>query len=541
MSPITPVVNQPIKFLGATVLSFNTTIGYGASQESTLSVELIEDCEAGDSFTLKDGIISVGAPVYFIAGIFEFGGVITNWTSKQGASGKTYSVSITDPRQLLENTTVIVDTFLGTPLQTNNYFNVYAGYETNVNNGDCSVFGTSLSSERGMPYQKVINKLSTMNPIIYSPTGYEFGINFNSFPTNLPEYYRVNGPAVSLLQMLQDVCDVLGYDFFVYLNSNNVIQIGLVDLHAPPSSFSYIINQYNGYATNLSYGQELRNEKTRSLMFGEKQHYLSVVTKFNHYFGEDLYGTEYVPVIPFVYNDYGFWISKKIDSVNSTLKFPLPSNGPFTISEADIKAAMSSRAEFEDRVFNPDIPGTFNAAVRQAFNNFLNNNGDASWASYLAGTNVPPEDRYRAYCDFSGNPSRPAAERNKPTYVEDIDKLHDFIANLGQTYYGKQFVAQLNQRICYYAGENFQERIYSDTPTTAGGWVDYGIPVLGLSDPELSSFREDDGRIRCFAYFDTSGTKPDPNDPQANNPGLEESDVEGVAQAMSSFNNNPST
>ena len=116
--------------------------------------------------------------------------------------------------------------------------------------------------------------------------------------TGLPEYYRVNGPTVSILQMLQDVCDVLGYDFFVYLNSSNVIKIGLVDLRNPPSSFDYIINSYDGLATDLSYGQELRNEKTRSLIFGEKRHYISVATVFNHYFGEDLYGEEYVPVVP---------------------------------------------------------------------------------------------------------------------------------------------------------------------------------------------------------------------------------------------------
>ena len=37
-------LTQPIKFLGATVLSFNTTLGLG-QQESSLTVQLIEDCE----------------------------------------------------------------------------------------------------------------------------------------------------------------------------------------------------------------------------------------------------------------------------------------------------------------------------------------------------------------------------------------------------------------------------------------------------------------------------------------------------------------
>ena len=47
--------------------------------------------------------------------------------------------------------------------------------------------------------------------------------------------------------------------------------------------------------------------------------------------------------------------------------------------------------------------------------------------------------------------------------------------------------------------------MYTDTPTNDGGWVDPGIPVLGLNDPELEFFRTDDGRVEAIALFTASG------------------------------------
>jgi hypothetical protein len=42
------IISEPIRFLGATVLSFNSTLGLGSS-ESTLNVDLIEDCANNSS------------------------------------------------------------------------------------------------------------------------------------------------------------------------------------------------------------------------------------------------------------------------------------------------------------------------------------------------------------------------------------------------------------------------------------------------------------------------------------------------------------
>ena len=496
------IITQPIKFLGATVLSFNSSLGLGAS-ESSMNVDLVEDCEAGDLFLPKNGSVIVGAPVYLNAGAFNFGGVLTSWSYAQGGSGRTYNAKIVDPRQLLENTVVIVDSYLGNPVQAINYFNAYAYYESQVLQGNCNVFGDSMSGERGMPYQMVIQALLGMSPVIYAPTGYAYTINFASFPQGLPEYYRVVGPSVTILQMLQDVCDVLGYDFYVTLAPGNIITIGIVDLRAPPPSFGNIIAAYDGFATDLSYGQELRNETTKTVLFGEKQHYLSLVTKFNHFFGEDIVSGVAVPVVPFKYDVNGFWISKKIDSLNLMLADPLGGNGPYTIHELDIRTAMASQNSWRARVMDPGIAGSFNAAVRAKFPEL----SDQMPRQVLVDGNII---EVRGMADAANQPNAANVGANKPDVLKELEKIWSFIKNLGDTYYGKQFITPLNQLVCYYQDPNsvVGEKIFTDVPTNAGGWVDDGTPVLGLSDPELGLFREDDGRISCFALFDVGGQVP---------------------------------
>jgi hypothetical protein len=503
------IVTSPIKFLNATVLSFNTTLGLGSASESSLNVDLIEDCENDppDQFEPAYNLIEVGAPAYFSTAIdgsgFNFGGILTNWTVSQGGSGKTYNAKVVDPRQLLENTVVIIDSYVGPPIQSTNYFNVYAGYEREVLDGNCDAFGTSGSTERGMPYTKIINKLEQMNPTICSPTGYQFTIDFNSFPQNVPTYYSVPGPSISILQLLQDVCDVLGLEFYVNLLPGGIISIGTIDLKIAPESFSTIINAYNGIATELSYGEELRNEKTKAVIFGEKQHYLSYVNKFEYFFGEDLVNNELVPVVPFANDQSGFWIKKRIEKLNATLFRPL-GNGPYNISELDIRAALSSYDNWRDRVLDPATNGSFNTAIRNKYQE-CEQALKAAIDNIIQNPNLDQDAKNRRIADLYNDPRRGGAEARKPEPEQDLETIFQFVQNLGNTYYGKQWISRLNEKICYYEGENFQEKIFTSVPTNDGGWIDGDMPVIGLSEPELTFFRSDDNRINSFALFNVDG------------------------------------
>lgn len=497
---MTDIISYPLKFVGATVLSFNSTLGLG-STESTLTVDLIEDCEAGDSFIFDNtDTVGVGAPAYFSVGSFNFGGIIQNWTVNQGNSGKTYKVSLVDPRQILANTTIITDTYLGQPVRALNYFNVYAYSESMVLNGVCSSFGSSQRNEAGMPYNNIIQALQSMNPIIKSPTGYNFIIDFSSFPTGLPEYYRITSTNISVLELLEGVCDALGYEFYVNLLPGGIITIGLINLNFQPSSFKTILSLYNGRAIDISYGQELRNEKTRNLIFGDNQHYITQVDNIEYFFGEDYDDTtqQYYAVYPYAYDRCGFWISKKITELNTVLNRPLSSNGPYSIHELDIRASLSSMELWLLRVFTPNSPGGLNAAIR------------ANWPECVNDVVGAINNLFNIedLVDVVTNPKKARAKINNEQTAQDLELIYNWLKNLANQYYGQQFLARLPQQICYYKSNTDGKVVYSEIPTNNGGWIDYYTSVLGLRDPELGLFRTEDERIQCFAVFNQDGSIP---------------------------------
>lgn len=544
-------LTEPLRFLKSTVLSFNTSIGLGSSAESTLTVDLVDDCDAenvtlGGSFSpVYDPVrVQVGAPVYFPDNPpgsmpFRFGGVLTSWTKEQSQGGYTYNVKVSDPRQLLENAVVVLDSYLGMPAKSINYFNVYS-YLDNPNNElidqDCDTFGSSRSNDRGTPYVKIINALSDMDPTILSPTCYYFKVDFSTFPgwtgtmppggRQVPDWYRIPGPSISLLELLQNICDLLSYDFYVELvkvGFDNIIKIGLIDLSLPPSSFEGIVNTYAASSTDISYGEELRNDKTKTVLFGDQVHYMSIVTQFDHFFGEDMVIVNDklipVPVVPYKYDNCGFWINKRIESLNLVLKSPLASNGPYQISELDIRSAMSSYELWKNRTFDKSVPGSFNAAVRAKWPALITDRAAVINTLVNVGGALSDTKTAMTITDAMFNPSVPEVQANLEQITEEVQKVHSFVANLGNTYYGKQFICRLNQRICYYDDPDLEnpERVFSDVPTNAGGWVDFGVPVLRLFDPELGLFRENDNRIGAFATFSivgNSGVGPDiyPND-----------------------------
>jgi hypothetical protein len=526
------VVYTPIKFLGATVLSFNTSLGLGSAAESSLNVDLIEDCEASppDLFLPINNLVEVGAPVYFLSSPngtgFNFGGVLSSWTISKGQSGTTYNVKVVDPRQLLENTIVITDSYIYPPfnIPDANYVNVYAAYESSVLQGNCAAFGSSMNSSQGggMPYTLIIQALQTINPIIKSPTGYTYNVDWASFPTNIPEFYRVPGPAITILQLLQDVCNVLGREFYTNLvltNGQHLITVGTVDVSSPPPAFGEIIGSFQGTATELSYGQELRNEKTKMLLFGEQQHYLDTVTAFMPYFGEETVGVETIPVVPYRFDPkcFGFWIKKKIKELNLSLNFPLSSDGPYDISEMDIKAAMASFEAWRHRVEgtpageDPDAgeyAGTLNQAVKVHYE--ININGTIKKLIDATKNDADKQqgNLFRGLPDAFNSPTRTGTLFEE--LENDFSAIHAFVKNLGDTYYGKQFLTYLDNG-CGKYGTTFQEKIFTAVPTSAGAWVDPGTSVLGLSDPDLNTFRETDDRISAFALFSLDNIVPGPS------------------------------
>lgn len=531
-SKTTLSLTAPLKFLNSTVISFSVSLGFGASSETTLTVDLVDDCTTNDGFLpYVSGLnYGVGMPVYFpdnseqMPG-FNFGGVLSSWTRQKNSSGLTYNAIIKDPKQLLENTLIIIDSLITGPIYHVNYYNAYAYWEQEVlYSNNCTNYGLSGSNEKGMTYYQIINTLSSMNIDIYPSTygtyPYAYKVDFSTFPgiaagtRSLPQWYRVAGPGISILQLLEDICNVLAYEFYVYLvkvGNIHYIRIGLIDLNQLPGSFSNILDSFAEY-TDISYGQEFRNEKSKMVLVGDSVHYLVPTVVFDHFFGEDTYIDESTgftlikPVVPYGYDDCGFWINKKIDALNTSLANPFPSNGPYQLSELDIRSAMSSYEMWIARVLDANTPGSFNEAIRNKYAAGVSNMQSviATFSGLGEGLDTTFSIAHNL-SDGTSNPTSPNEFRNKPEIVEELKKMHNFVNNLGSTYYGKQYITRIqNQKVCKKYDSDTNTTIYSDVPTNNGGWIDNNISVLGLSEPELTHFRTEDNRIKGFAQFTLS-------------------------------------
>ena len=553
-------LKEPLKFLGCTVLSFNASLGL-ALQPSSLTVDLIEDCENGDSFWPQ---LNQSNPNYRMVGdgafftitspsaqnpttLFQFGGIITSWTVKKGSSGYTYTVKLDDPRLLLDNVAIIVDTFsdkydrggnnIGNILDPNfakpNYINVYQYKESAMHDGDCSVFGKSMVTENGgMPYNNIIQALIDLNSNIYSPLGgptygnpqgAAFEFNWTDLVNlSVPQFFRIKGPKISLLELITQAADLMGCEYYVYLepplNKGQParIRVGFISLINNPSSFSGIIDKFDqdGTAMELSYGQELRVEKTKAILVGDTVHRIFEYEHSYPFFGYDETDPNMTtPIVPIGYDKYGYFISKAFYKLNTALNRPI-GVGPFTIHELDIRTAMASFHAWLDRVMDTTIAGTFNAAVRVQFSNGVNNNREMfNKFQEIGGLNgLTPDATARAFVDWLQNPNQSNKANASPEYLSDLEMIHKAIQEIGNTYYGKQYLVPLHNipsndtttTICGYRNTYDTitgEWIYSAEPTPDGGWVDPGQPVLNLGEPYLEMFRNDDGRITCFGRF----------------------------------------
>ena len=289
-------VHGPFKqtrFLGASVTSFSSSLGFN-NGSSSLNITLVEDiCEGGvrtwytrhrtvdpQGYADTDNLLiynrtdlyekndiepdkfsppEVGSPVYFRMGTFEYCGILQSWQRLESSNGlPTYSVRVTDPRDILDGVQVILDQERSEIIAQNdteygrednpehmwNVWNVYDLLEdtggsckpddrTPSYTGDDLCVGGSKRNDRGIEWNLIKEALK-----IYGGgtehialTGYKIDFTKNNFAIRhkdaryfldieeLPdiENLRFSGPVTSLLDLVSQVCDASSRDFWVEL------------------------------------------------------------------------------------------------------------------------------------------------------------------------------------------------------------------------------------------------------------------------------------------------------------------------------------
>jgi hypothetical protein len=254
------------KFLGASVIGYNSSVGWNGTV-STVTISLVEDTLGGDAFQVP----LTGSPQYFNFYGFKFGGIVQNVT-KTGSSGGSplYEVILNDPRQLLNGVHVILGSYYQSVLGIPNIVNVFGYYEG-------SIFGSSQSNGSGMPWNLIV---AALNATVGSGTSsnyggpiqwnsYVFTVDLSNIPTP-PQWFRIGGN-MSLMQLIQEVCDAVGCDFFVELVGTTITFYTINRINVPNTGIiSKYVSQTPG-AVSKQIGEDMVNEVNGKFLVGGKK------------------------------------------------------------------------------------------------------------------------------------------------------------------------------------------------------------------------------------------------------------------------------
>ena len=175
-------------FLGCSVKSFSVTAGWG-EQSSNLTVELVQDPCVGpkiwwdESLNRQTGNIAdpgflapdPGVAVYFrveedpddptTKGGFEYCGLIQSWIEKRDPAGNpAYSVQISDPRVVCDNTQIILDSYPGPTSGVWNLINVYGYLESK--GGTCTT--SPAGGIGGVSLDNVVGNIANERGIVWN-------------------------------------------------------------------------------------------------------------------------------------------------------------------------------------------------------------------------------------------------------------------------------------------------------------------------------------------------------------------------------------
>ena len=216
-----------------------------------------------------------------IESIFEFNGIVKNFKRNVGSSGTRYSVTLEDPRLMLEGTQVILDGFESPTPPADASYNIITKFRNgeyknrryykygaigyyNILNPfgfyEWFQFGAADVTQNGMSWVKILDALATITkgrydiwtddegeeynlerfggPLYYVKDSREDQVMKASEPVNVHRYqvdltemynlhtsqggplgddFRIKAESMSFLSLLQEICETAGADFFVEL------------------------------------------------------------------------------------------------------------------------------------------------------------------------------------------------------------------------------------------------------------------------------------------------------------------------------------
>lgn len=251
-------------FLSAAITNVSINMGWG-NTPSTITVGLVNDTTNEYILTVP----SVGEPKIFELDGWEFGGIVTEYRENNSQGGApVFSVVLQDPREVLSNTTVILDGYTDAVTAVPNVINVFGYWESQG-------FGSSGRTSAGIPWKKVRDAIVTLTANtsiefggnIYLK-GYGYELNLSQLPT-LPDSYRITASYMSVMDFIIEICGAANCDFFFELDTTSVIKLYTINKNYQPEYGAierFLRSTPN--AVQKNFGREFRNETTSKFLVG---------------------------------------------------------------------------------------------------------------------------------------------------------------------------------------------------------------------------------------------------------------------------------
>jgi hypothetical protein len=449
-----------VKFLGASVLSFDSSVGWG-DQSSTLRVQLVEDIADGDEFTSEN---QIGFPVRFDFNGWIFDGILNEFSAERSTSGnRLLSVTLISPTEIVKGVKLILNNSIE-DIQIPNIYNVFGQVERN------SGYGSSGVNVFGFPYRGIYDTLIPMvNQRPITSKGFSYLLDLTRLPA-LPNDYRVSGDILSLYEYIEDVCEAGAHDFFIEL-VGNIIVVRTVSRQLQPelgritqfiedqtnlglyvsSSNTGLENEYN-VSTRLLYGaprEDIFYSYAKPFDIDDENYSFAddnvawffglnelgnIVTPFifeeTLTVGNDVYDPE--RKVSFILNGYPVSFPNPDDTSSLLLDF----RSGYPSDEEEIQAAMASQEAWESYLVLKDHPGSIHYNKARRIGIVSNTRPDIL---EFIGAKVNDLDKFK---NLTAQELFNFGNRS-PRNESMISHVYQYIKSIGDDFYGRKFTVKI--------------------------------------------------------------------------------------------------
>lgn len=514
-------------FFGASIRGFRSSLGLNGSV-GQLDVQVVEDPVNLDSFSATS--LDINKPAYFQFYSFQFNGILQKFQKVNSTTGlPTYDLTLVDPKEILDCVQIIIGGYNG-PVSVKNLFNAYGYWE---NQG----FGLSYLNDGGMPWFRIKDALVNMadtpvygnygGPINFA--GQTYSLDLSELPVP-PNYYRIGGNSVSLLEAISQICEDGACDYWVTLDGLKITLKTISRLNQPPlGTITSITESNTGNIVSSSSGLEGRNETTSAFLVGGDINTLHIVENddetLTQFWGYDVDGNvieqeEAYLWIPYWDPTAGYGITADTPQPRAYVQLNQPDSVTGWVydefTDSDLNPIIYSQMRLNASPIADIIGNTFyNSNVLEML---AAKGNQQSWLGYMASVKpamaaiigiVSPIKTFGVFPSFiSGKPDVIADGRDDALALSaittdrnaKIQRVYEYIKGIADEFLGKKYLVSLPFILNRTDPETL--KIFSSYEISDAGYLNEDAEPLALSSANQDLLKTQDGRFKAFVRYD---------------------------------------